>query len=110
MVRGSGGSPIFFVPIRFVQHSKPSHPFYPKKKKGNSMNIFGDRSRFEHFIVGMGLGLVFTILCVLGAMSAAEFKDWKHGGKWDWSDWGWGMVGGLIGQSVQLLIIYAIWK
>ena len=75
------------------------------------MNIFGDRTRFEHFIVGMGLGLVFTILCVLGAMSAAEFKDWKYGNKWDGSDWGWGMVGGVIGQSVQLLIIYlAIWK
>ena len=75
------------------------------------MDIFGDKSRFEHFIVGMGLGLVFTILCVLGAMSAAEFKDWKYGNKWDWSDWGWGMVGGLIGQSVQLLIIWlALWR
>ena len=70
------------------------------------MNIFGDRTRFEHFIVGIVLGLVFTILCVLGAMSAAEFKDWKYGNQWDWSDWGWGMVGGLIGQSVQLLIIW----
>jgi hypothetical protein len=74
------------------------------------MNIFGDKSRFEHFIVGIGLGLVFTILCALGAMSAAEFKDWKYGNKWDWSDWGWGMVGGVIGQGVQLLILWLVWK
>lgn len=74
------------------------------------MNVFGDETRGQHFRVGVALGLIFTVLCVLGAMSAAEFKDRAHGGKWDWSDWGWGMVGGVLGQIVQLLIIWAIWK
>ena len=74
------------------------------------MNVFGDKTRGEHFRVGVALAVFFTILCVLGAMFTAEYKDEKHGGKWDWSDLGWGMAGGLVGQIVQLLIIWAIWK
>ena len=73
------------------------------------MNIFGDNSRWEHCKAGFWIAACLTILCTLGAMSAAEFKDEKHGGKWDWSDWGWGMVGGVVGQMVQLLILYVLW-
>lgn len=72
------------------------------------MNIFGDETRGQHFRVGVALALIFTILCVLGAMTAAEYKDRAHGGKWDWSDWGWGMVGGVIGQALQVLIIITL--
>lgn len=74
------------------------------------MNLFGDKTRFQHFCVGIAISVVFTILCALGAMSAAEYKDEVHGGKWDWADWSWGMLGGLIGQIVQLLIFWAIWR
>lgn len=74
------------------------------------MNIFGDKTRGEHFRVGVALAVCFTILCVLGAMFTAEYKDKAHGGKWDWSDLGWGMAGGVLGQIVQLLIIWAIWR
>lgn len=70
------------------------------------MKIFGDKTRWYHFIIGVGLSFVFTILCCLGAMTAAEYKDKAHGGKWDWADWSWGMVGGLIGQAVQVLEVY----
>lgn len=66
------------------------------------MTIFGDITRVYHFAVGVGLGLTLTILCCLGAMTAAEYKDRAHGGQWDWVDWTWGMVGGAIGQAVTI--------
>lgn len=35
-----------------------------------------------------------------------EFKDKQWGGKWDWLDWVATMIGGTIGQSLQLLVIW----
>jgi hypothetical protein len=70
----------------------------------------GDKTNWQHFRVGIQTAAVFTILCTLGAMSAAEFKDEQRGGKWDWTDWWYGMAGGVVGQIIQLLIIWAIWK
>ena len=73
------------------------------------MNIFGDKTRGEHFRVGVALAFFFTILCVLGAMFTAEYKDRAHGGKWDWSDLGWGMAGGVVGQLAQAGVVALIW-
>lgn len=74
------------------------------------MSLFGDKTRWYHFGYAIPIGFVFTILCVLGVASGMEFKDKQWGGRWDWSDWLCTMLGGLIGQIVQLLIIWAIWK
>ena len=35
-----------------------------------------------------------------------EFKDKQWGGKWDWGDWLCTMLGGLVGQAVQ---VFAVW-
>lgn len=67
-----------------------------------------ESNREKHFLYAIPLGLVFTILCVLGAASALEFKDTQYGNKWDWLDWIATMLGGIIGQIVQLFIIYLI--
>lgn len=72
--------------------------------------LFSDETRWQHFLYAMPIGLVFTILCVLGCASGMEFKDKQHGGKWDWGDWLCTMLGGLVGQIVQLLIIAAAWR
>lgn len=72
--------------------------------------LFTDNTRWQHFWVGIRTALVFTIFCTLGAMTAAEYKDKAHGGKWDWKDWWCGMLGGLVGQTLQILIIVWIWK
>lgn len=65
-----------------------------------------DRSnRTKHFLYAIPVGLVLTILCVLGLASGMEFKDKSYGNKWDWFDWAATMVGGLFGQLIQLLII-----
>lgn len=51
------------------------------------------------------IGLVFTILCVLGVASGMEFKDKMYGNYWDWYDWLFTMLGGLVGQIIQIILI-----
>jgi hypothetical protein len=68
--------------------------------------LFTDETRWQHFYCAIPIGLVFTILCVLGCASGMEFKDRQWGGKWDWGDWLCTMLGGLVGQAVQA---FAIW-
>ena len=72
------------------------------------MTLFEDHTRLQHFIVGIQTAVVFTILCTLGAMTAAEWKDRAWGGLWDWKDWWCGMLGGLVGQLIQAGVIYLI--
>ena len=62
----------------------------------------------KHFLYSIPIGFVFTILCVLGIASGMEFKDKMKGGKWDWEDWIATMLGGLIGQILQILILWVI--
>lgn len=72
--------------------------------------LFSDESRKKHFLYAIPIGLVFTLLCVLGCASGMEFKDEQWGGKWDWYDWLCSMLGGFVGQVLQLLIILLLWK
>lgn len=62
-------------------------------------------NRDKHFLYAIPVGLIFTILCVLGVASGLEFKDTQYGNKWDWLDWAATLLGGLIGQILQILII-----
>lgn len=50
----------------------------------------------------------FTILFVVGLASGMEFKDKQYGNKWDWLDWLATVLGGLVGQSLQILFIWLI--
>lgn len=61
-------------------------------------------NRPKHLLYAIPVGLLFTILCVLGLASGMEFKD----SKWDWLDWTATMLGGLIGQALQIAIILII--
>ena len=62
----------------------------------------------KYFYCAIPIGLVFTLLCVLGCASGMEFKDRAWGGKWDWLDWCANMLGGLVGQIIQIIIILLI--
>jgi hypothetical protein len=64
-----------------------------------------ESNRWKHLLYAIPIGLVFTILCVLGVASGMEFKDKQWGGKWDWLDWLATMIGGLIGQSITALLV-----
>lgn len=64
-----------------------------------------ESNRPKHFFYGMRVGVVFTILCVLGVASGMEFKDKEYGNQWDWLDWSATMLGGIVGQLLQIIII-----
>ena len=67
-----------------------------------------ESNRQKHFLYAIPIGLVFTILCVLGVASGMEFKDKEYGNQWDWLDWIATMLGGLVGQLIQIIIILCL--
>ena len=73
-------------------------------------NWFTASNRWKHFLLAVPLGMAFTLLCVLGCASDMEFKDRQWGGRWDWLDWLATMLGGLVGQALQIVIVWAIWQ
>ena len=72
------------------------------------MNWFLESNRWKHFLYAVPVGFVFTILCVLGLATGMEFKDKLYGGEYDWIDWSSTMLGGTVGQAMQLFVIYLI--
>ena len=71
--------------------------------------LFQDETRWAHFFFAIPIGAVFTILCVLGVATALEFKDKMWGGRWDWADWLCTMLGGALGQAIQIIAIWLLW-
>lgn len=67
-----------------------------------------DSNRWKHLVGGFALGLLLTFLCALGCAGGMEFKDRQWGGEWDWLDFLATILGGMIGQAVQVWIIVAI--
>lgn len=74
------------------------------------MKWFAESNRWKHFLYAIPIGFIFTILCVLGVATGMEFKDKMWGGKWDWLDWIATMLGGSVGQVIQGILIYFLWK
>lgn len=72
------------------------------------MNWFLESNRWKHFLYAVPVGFVFTILCVLGLATGMEFKDKLYGGEYDLIDWPLTMLGGTVGQAMQLFVIYLI--
>lgn len=67
-----------------------------------------ESNRDKHMLLAIPIGLFLTIICVLGVASGMEFKDKLYGNKWDWLDWLATMLGGLVGQVIQILILLLI--
>lgn len=65
-------------------------------------------NRMQHFLYAIPVGAIFTILCVLGLASGMEFKDKAYSNYWDWLDWLATMLGGLVGQLIQIGLILLI--
>ena len=62
----------------------------------------------KHLLYAIPIGLVFTILAVLGCAFGMEFKDKEYEDKFDWLDIAATMIGGAIGQLLQIIIILII--
>lgn len=69
---------------------------------------FKESNRRKHFLCALPIGLIFTILCVLGFAAGMEFKDKQYSNYWDWKDFWFTMLGGLIGQILQIVFILII--
>ena len=67
-----------------------------------------ESNRDKHFLYAIPVGLIFTILCVLGLATGMEYKDKLKGGIFDWNDWWATMIGGMVGQLLQIAIIIII--
>ena len=64
-----------------------------------------ESNRQKHLLYAIPIGLLFTILCVIGVASGMEFKDKQYRGKWDWLDWIATIIGGIVGQVLQIGLI-----
>lgn len=64
-----------------------------------------ESNRPKHLLYAIPIGLVFTILAVLGCAFGMEFKDKQYGGKFDWLDIAATMIGGAIGQLIQIVLL-----
>ena len=71
-------------------------------------NWLKQSNRPKHLLYAIPIGLVFTILAVLGCAFGMEFKDKEYGNKFDWLDISATMIGGAIGQLLQIIIILII--
>ena len=67
-----------------------------------------ESNRQYHFLYAIPIALVLTILCAIGVASGMEFKDKQYGNKWDWLDWLATILGGLVGQIIQLVILLCL--
>ena len=67
-----------------------------------------ESNRQKHLLYAIPIGLVFTILAVLGCAFGMQFKDKEYGDKFDWLDVAATMIGGAIGQLLQIIIILII--
>ena len=79
-----------------------------------------ESNRQYHFIGGLVLSFLFTFFCGLGAAIGLEFKDvqnqnpglkpWKYDDwtAWDWRDFWATILGSLVGQILQGVLIWIL--
>ena len=68
------------------------------------MNWIKESNRPKHLLYAIPAGALF----VAGLAAGMEFKDRDWGGKWDWLDIVATLIGGAIGQLIQVLILILI--
>lgn len=72
------------------------------------MSWINESNRMKHLLYAIPEGILFTILFVAGLAAGMEFKDRAYGGKWDWLDIAATLIGGLIGQTIQIGVLTLI--
>lgn len=64
-----------------------------------------ESNRLKHLLYAIPIGLVLTILGAIGCAFGLEFKDRQYGNEFDWLDIAATLIGGLIGQILQIILI-----
>lgn len=85
------------------------------------MKWIKESNRWKHLVGVMVVSMFGTILMGIGCIAGMEFKDVHHSHgnaskplrEWNWEAWDWldcaaGLLGGLIGQDIQIMAILLI--
>ena len=72
------------------------------------MSWITENNRMKHFQYAILCGFAGTFLFALGVAMGMEYKDYAYGGKWDWLDILATVLGGIVGQALQILLLYLI--
>lgn len=72
------------------------------------MSWFTESNRWRHFLCAIPWGLLFPGVSVIGLAAGMEFKDWQHGGEFDWLDLLATVLGGLVGSAVTVGVVLLI--
>lgn len=64
-----------------------------------------ESNRLKHLLYAIPCAFIGTIMVVVGLAAGMEFKDRMYGNKWDWLDFIATILGGIIGQLLQFLVI-----
>ena len=93
-------------PTLYSSNTIGSSPIFPTKKY-NMWLLKSNRKR--HLLYAIPAAFIGTILYSTGLAFGMEFKDKQYGGKFDWLDIAATEIGGLIGQILQIGLIYLIY-
>ena len=72
------------------------------------MSWINESNRIKHLLYAIPAGALLTILFAVGLAVGMEFKDRAYGGKWDWLDIAATLIGGFIGQAIQIGVLTLI--
>lgn len=72
------------------------------------MNWLKESNRLKHLLYAIPIGLILTILAVIGCAFGMEFKDYQYGNKFDWLDILATLIGGVIGQILQIFLLMLV--
>lgn len=64
-----------------------------------------ESNREKHLLYAIPCAFIGTILFAAGLAFGMEFKDKQYGNKFDWLDLIATLIGGIIGQVLQVLLI-----
>lgn len=67
-----------------------------------------ESNRDKHLLYAIPSAFIGTILFAAGLAIGMEFKDKQYGNKFDWLDIAATLIGGAIGQVLQILLILLI--
>lgn len=67
-----------------------------------------ESNRPKHLLYAIPSAFIGTILFAAGLTFGMEFKDKQYGNKFDWLDIAATLMGGIIGQALQVIFILVL--
>lgn len=68
-----------------------------------------ESNRPKHLLYAIPAAFVGTVLFAAGLAFGMEFKDRQYGNRFDWLDIAATLIGGVIGQLLQIALAFVLW-